>query len=158
MITPVSSTDWRIRKAYSTWFRDAYQPNVAVTATLAQSISYEAPRGKGWQRGNPICFEGEYHRFVRSLSREVYGQSLYRRTKKRVPNCASVEGDGVIMPYHLHMALQRPSWMTVKDFNSAILMTWFQSPWAKPDIRIEEIAGDWVGYCFKKGPEALLFA
>jgi hypothetical protein len=62
------------------------------------------------------------------------------------------------MNYHLHMALQRPVWMPYDDFKAAILATWFQSPWAKPDIKIEEIEGDWVGYCFKKGPEALLFA
>lgn len=158
MFTPTPSHDWRIRKAYRTWFSDAYQPNVAVTATLAQSISYDADSGKGWQRGDPIRFEGEYHRFIRSLSRAVYGKSTYRRTKKRLPNCASVEGDGVIMAYHLHMALQRPSWMTVESFTAAIVTTWIQSPWAKGDIRVEEIVGDWVGYCVKRGPEALLFA
>lgn len=156
MNTPYS--DCRIRKAYSTWFRNAYQPNVAVTATLAQSMSYEAPKGKGWRRGDPICFGDEYSRFIRALSQRVYGTSTYRRTKKRLPNCASVEGDGVLMPYHLHMALQRPSWMPAEAFRSAVMDTWSQSPWAKPDVRIEDIEGDWVGYCFKKGPEALLFA
>lgn len=62
------------------------------------------------------------------------------------------------MAYHLHMAMQKPDWMPFHEFKEAVLATWVQSPWAKPDIKIEEIEGDWVGYCFKKGPEALLFA
>src|SRR5262245_41427048 len=101
MIPPTTSNDWRIRNAYSTWFSDAYQPNVAITATLAQSISYAARDGKGWLKGDPIAFDTEYQNFVRALSKALYGKSTYRRTKKRLPNCASVEGDGVVMAYHL---------------------------------------------------------
>jgi hypothetical protein len=158
MIEPTSHSDWQIRGAYSHWFKETGQPNVAVTATLSQSISFDAPNGKGWVRADPIAFDTEYQNFIRALSKAVISKSIYRRTKKRLPNCASVEGDGVLVPYHLHMALQMPSWMAFGDFEAAIKAAWFHSPWAKPDIKIEEIEGDWVGYCFKKGPETLLFA
>jgi hypothetical protein len=158
MITPTRDHDYHLRTAYGAWFTKALQPNVAITATLAQSISYEASHGKGWVRGDPISFEGEYRRFVKSLSKSLYGTTVYRRTGKRIPNCASVEGDGVVIAYHFHMALQRPSWISFADFKQAVLVTWFRSPWAKADILIEEITGDWAGYCFKKGPEVLMIA
>lgn len=155
MTKPISYRDWSLRRAYRDWLQTHTDADVAMTATLCQSISVETPRGKAWVAGDPVAYHEVYKRFIKALSRRLYGKTRYERTKVVVPNAAALEGDGKTQHYHLHILLKRPPKFSPERFDELCREVWLESPWAKPDVDIQLIRGDWAGYCVKKGPSTL---
>lgn len=153
---PIQHYQWQLRHEYARHLDAMIKPNVAVTATLCQSRSYENTLGKTWIKGDPILYEGILTGLVSRLSEKVLGNA-HKRFGKRIKAGGAVEGDGVIEAYHLHVFLHRPATISAEKFEIAIRNAWQQSPWLKPDLHIEEIHGNWVWYSVKRGPETLLF-
>jgi len=146
----------RIAKACGQWLSQQ-DFNVAATVTLCQGKRYEADHGNGWRSGDRILYEGLYKSLLNRLSRAVYGRRAYE-SGSRLANAGAIEGDGAIVSHHLHISLERPEWMPFDKFRLLIEDTWRQSPWVKPDLKVEEIHGCWAYYITKEGPGALLLA
>lgn len=131
--------------------------NVAATVTLCQGRSYAAESQRMWRSGDAVFYDGLYSGLINRLSKALYGRRAYENGA-RVANGCGLEGDGEIVARHLHIFLERPEWKPLDEFKMLIERTWLQSPWVKPDLKVEEIHDAWVYYSTKEGPDALLLA
>jgi hypothetical protein len=156
MSTHIPYESWKLRSEYARHLDTVIKPNVAVTATLCQSRSYENDRGSTWMPGEPIAYEGILTGLTNRLSAVVLGNA-YRRYGKRLRVAGSLEGDGVGQAFHLHVCIHRPDGQDPAKFAGQLRTVWAESPWLKQDLDVQEIHGNWVWYTTKRGPEALLF-
>jgi hypothetical protein len=131
------------------------QPDLAFTFTLPRGIKADFGTGYHWVYGDPIRYSAAYDQFIRRLSRRCI-KKAFRRHKTLLRNAAFIEGDGDIKRYHLHGFMRTPNEFSFEGFKTEIESVWHTSEWSMADIRIEPITGDWVRYCLKEGPEALL--
>ena len=132
------------------------QPNVAVTATLNQSRSYDGPRGLSWKRGDPILYEGVLAGLITRLSKSAYGRSAVAKHGKRIAAGGAIEGDGFGQAYHAHLLIRRPDHLSVVEFDEMLRSEFLRSPWLKPDLDVQQITGNWVGYVHKGNPETFM--
>ena len=156
MRPPLPYDQRRMAKECGRWLSER-NFNVAATVTLCQAKRYEAGRGIGWRGGDAILYEGVYTSLINRLSRAVYGRRAYA-SGSRLANAGGLEGDRGIVAHHFHISLERPDWMPFDKFKLLVEETWLQSPWVKPDLKVEEIHGAWDYYITKEGPDALLLA
>lgn len=140
------------RSDYARFMNEQIQPNIAITATLYQTRSYDSPTGLIWRRGKPLLYEGVFAGLMKRLNRAVFGRSAARHGK-RIFAGGAIEGDGLNEHYHAHLYMRCPEHLSTIEFDTVLRRVMLQSPWLKPNLKVEEIYGDWVGYVHKRNPE-----
>lgn len=131
---------------------DRLEPDIYAVLTLKQGIRTD---DGCYIKGDPLRYAGAYDQFIRRLSKQVYGPTIYRRHRKLVPNVGTLEGgDG--LRWHFNVCLRRPDRLSIDDYKAIFMNVWLATPWAMPDSYFEQSTGDAVGYSLKDGPDALL--
>ena len=135
---------------------EGIRPNIAATLTVMKARRIHAGSSSYWVRGNELEYGWAYEKLVHDLSGKFLGRA-YRRFGKLVPNFACLEGDGENKRHHIHASFRCPDHIEQRAFMQSVEFHWkCMNPWALNDIKIEPIAGGWVGYSSKDGSEALL--
>lgn len=147
---PILTRD--LRNEYARFLKETIQPNVAVTATLNQTRSYDSPTSLNWRSGDPLFYEGVFVGLMKRLNRAVFGRSAARHGK-RIDAAGAIEGDGLNEHYHAHLYMRCPEHLSTIEFDTVLRRVMLQSPWLKPNLKVEEIYGGWVGYVHKRNPE-----
>ena len=144
------------RRDYAKFMNETIQPNVAVTATLCLSRSYDGPHGLTWKKGDPLLYEGVLAGLITRLSREVFGRSAVAKHGKRIAAAGAIEGDGLNKNYHAHLLIRRPDHLSPAEFDTLLRDEFKRSPWLKPDLDVDQIEGRWVEYVHKGNPETFM--
>ena len=162
------------------WIDEKLQPNIYAVGTLKPRRNMWSGNSRSSIWGCEDRYEAACRQFLCRLTKTVYGKRHWRDNKTLLPCAATLEGNGEgralrvrptsenhsglsgtqsgnrLVRYHLNLMFRRPDWITFEEFQCAIAEGWQKSPWAMPDIKIEQRLGDCVGYSLKEGPETLL--
>jgi len=165
-----------IVEIYKDWINDNINPNVYAVLTLRDKIIVDHGSARSIAFGSFDRYRNCADCLMKRLSKEIYGKKAYRRFKTRVPSVVTLEGngDGIFLDphhadfkkfsdsgknpvrYHLNIIMERPDWIPFDGFRSKLVELWKKDVWAMPDVYVEEVTGDCVGYALKEGPETLL--
>lgn len=128
-------------------------PNIYAVCTLKQAV----PCGNQLVRGDLVQYAVEAARFIRRLSKRVYGKSNYARTKKELPAAVTLEGDGNNRRFHFNVLIRKPDWISHADFKAVFIKEWSRMQWGRNDVYFEERYDDCVRYSLKEGANSLIY-
>jgi hypothetical protein len=143
---------------YARAIEEHVDPNIFAVGTLQQArVTNHVYRGKKMSiriPGDRHRYEAEAWKFIKRLSKRIYGKA-YDRHKKLLPAAVTLEG-GVEKRFHLNLLIRHPDWMDEVDFEQAFLAEWNELHWSRPDVMVYPALPECVRYSLKEGPDSLL--
>ena len=152
MINPFTSEQRRIQEAYASHIYEKVNPDIYAVCTLKQGIFTD----NIYIPGDPARYAAEAKRFIRRLSRRVYGRN-YARTKKEIPAAVTLENHKGEQRFHLNVMLRKPDWMSHNRFETAFTLEWMKMPWGRDDMKFGVRYADCVRYSLKEGSDSLVY-
>lgn len=145
--------------ALEKWANNTIKPDVVAVMTAKQRVS-----GRDHKTKRLAIAEGHEHEyfklariFMDRLTKEVY-KNTPKRYIFKIPYLVTLEGGSRGEHWHLNFSIRKPDHIEFEAFKLLMEETWVRLDWAKPDMWIDELKANFVGYSLKRGPEAFLNA
>lgn len=132
-----------------TSLKNAYKSYLGqINLENALSVSLTMKQRIGFEKLDDINACQNFRHFMNILNCSVYGNAFKRYQKRLgvVPVLENSSSDRL----HYHLVLERPTFITLSEFNDLIVSSWEKTKFGYAEIDIQNIYGDgWIDYITK---------
>lgn len=119
-----------------------------INSENALSVSLTMKQRVGFEKLDAINASQNFRHFMNILNCSVYGNA-FKRYQKRL-GVAPVLENSSSDRLHYHLVLERPTFITLSEFNDLIVSSWGKTKFGYTQIDIQNIYSDgWIDYITK---------